>query len=246
MWLSFLDESGNTGRKLDDPDQPIHWMAAVLVPEDKVLSLTLALDGVVAGIGGIPVETELHGAELFGGDGPWKGVNPAARVTAYEAALGLLAPNECVVAHSSIAKQRLAGSNSIATSPHVMAFQFLVEKLDRLAQQQADPLRQRLLLIADETDEHDSFQVDLINDMQRQAAGIGGGGMLTRVLDTVHFVDSKKSRGVQLADLVAYALNRNNRSRKKALPSRGDLAIQRMVEEHVHPVVRTYRSTWPS
>ena len=70
--------------------------------------------------------------------------------------------------------------------------------------------------------------------------------MLTQVLDTVHFVDSKKSRGVQLADLVAYALNRNNRSRKKAPPSRGDLAIQRMVEEHVHPVVRTYRSTWPS
>lgn len=48
MWLAFLDESGNTGRKLDDPDQPIHWMAAVLIPEDKVLSLTLALDGVVA------------------------------------------------------------------------------------------------------------------------------------------------------------------------------------------------------
>ena len=36
MWLSYLDESGNTGSNLDDPDQPVHLIAAVMVPEDQV------------------------------------------------------------------------------------------------------------------------------------------------------------------------------------------------------------------
>lgn len=36
MLICYLDESGNTGRRLDDPDQPIHLIAAVLVREDWV------------------------------------------------------------------------------------------------------------------------------------------------------------------------------------------------------------------
>ena len=42
MWLSYLDESGNTGGNLEDPDQPIHLIAAVMVPEDQVQGLSSA------------------------------------------------------------------------------------------------------------------------------------------------------------------------------------------------------------
>ncbi|MDO5533566.1 MAG: DUF3800 domain-containing protein [Propionibacteriaceae bacterium] len=246
MWLAFIDESGNTGRKLDDPDQPVHWMAAVLVPEDKAMALSLGLDGIVSGIPGVSPAAEIHGAALFRGIDEWADVPPGERVAVYEAALALLSSHDCVVAHASIAKKYLAGSSSPATSPHVMAFQFLIEKLDQYVAKQNDVLRQRLLLIADETDEHEAFQLDLVSGMQRGTAGVGRGGSITRILDTVHFVDSRRSRGIQLADLVVYALNRSRRIRAKTNPSLGDKALLSMSERYIFPYVRTYRSTWPS
>lgn len=246
MWLAYVDESGNTGARLDDPDQPIHWMVAVVVPEEHVRGLAIALDGVVATIGAREGSAELHGSQLFGGDGEWKGVKPQVRINVYREALALLATHDCFVAHSTIDKRRLAGAHHGATSPHVMAFQFLAEKLDAYVNRQTDPLRQRLMLIADETHEHSAFQIDLVSQMQRGRAGIGSGRTLLNIVDTVHFVDSRTNRGVQLADLVAYAFNRSRRVRAKEKPSAGDTAIQAMLSEHVQPRVRTYRATWPA
>lgn len=245
MWLAYIDESGNTGVRLDDPDQPVHWMVAVVVPEDQVRSLAVALDGVVATVGGVAGHAELHGAALFGGDGDWAGVKPQGRVNVYREALALLATHDCFVAHSTIDKRRLGGQGSGMTSPHVMAFQFLAEKLDSYVGRQADVLRRRVMLIADETHENSVFQIDLVSQMQRGRAGIGSGRTLLNVVDTVHFVDSQTNRGVQLADLVAYALNRTSRVRDKPRPSPGDLAIRDMVTDHVRPRVRTFRATWP-
>lgn len=246
MWLGYMDESGNTGSNLRDPDQPIHWMVTVGVPEDQVRALSLALDGVVTTVGGAPSEAELHGSDLFGGDGDWKGVSPDVRVNVYEQSLALLAAHDCFVAHATIDKQRLSGSSSLATSPHVMAFQFLTEKLDTFVQSCDDPLRKRIMLIADETDEHGTFQADLISQMQRQQAGVGRGRILHNIVDTVHFVDSKKNRGVQLADLTAYAMNRSRRIRHKSSPTRADDAILDMTDRLILPKVRTYRDTWPT
>lgn len=246
MWLAYIDESGNTGRKLDDPDQPMHWMVSVLVPEDRAIALSLAMDGVVTSVPGRPRDTELHGNELFSGDGAWSKVAPAERVRVYEQALSLLAQHDCVVAHSSIDKTKLTGSNSVATSPHVMAFQFLIEKLNAFVRRNQDPLRNRVLLVADETDEHGAFQIELVREMQRSFGGVGLGGALTNVVDTVHFVDSRTNRGVQLADLVAYALSRSRRKRQTENRTMGDDALISMYDTHVSPLVRTYRSTWPS
>ncbi|WP_419837874.1 DUF3800 domain-containing protein [Candidatus Poriferisodalis sp.] len=36
MLFCYLDESGNTGSRLDDPVQPYHYLAAVIVREDRV------------------------------------------------------------------------------------------------------------------------------------------------------------------------------------------------------------------
>jgi len=44
MLISYLDESGNTGRRLDDPEQPIHLIAAVMIVEDRVREMTDLLD----------------------------------------------------------------------------------------------------------------------------------------------------------------------------------------------------------
>src|SRR5262249_15116853 len=43
MWLCYIDECGNTGKRVD-PDQPRHILATVLVPEDSVRPLSSTLE----------------------------------------------------------------------------------------------------------------------------------------------------------------------------------------------------------
>lgn len=247
MWLAYLDESGNTGRRLDDPDQPIHWLVSVLVPEEHALPLAADLQAIVSRVHPELPTVELHGSQLFGGDGDWRGVAPVERVQVYEEALGLLKQRECVVAHSSINKQGLFSSTSKATTPHLLALQFLVERLDRYLSTQQDPLRERALLVADETQEHEAFAISLVADLQASGVGVvAGRRVVERIIDTVHFVRSKDNRGVQLADLVAYAMNRDHRKAGQSPKSLGDLALATMVSDLIWPQVRTYRETWPA
>jgi len=39
MYLIYFDESGNTGNKLNDPQQPLFVLCALAVPEDKWLQV---------------------------------------------------------------------------------------------------------------------------------------------------------------------------------------------------------------
>lgn len=243
MYLAYLDESGNTGRKLDDPYQPVHWLVAVLVPEDRAIPLMLALDEVVRGHIPDDPKRELHGAELFGGDGIWRGVPPAVRLAVYQDALASLAANDCSIAHASIDKIRLQGW-AIHASPHLIALHFLMEKIDIFARSQNDPMRQRVLMVADETNEHEAFAIDLLADLQRSGQGVFSGRKITNIVDTVHFVRSNTNRGVQVADLIAYAMCRLGNGRWQSTKP-GDQALAQVVRDHVHDLVRTYRQRWP-
>jgi hypothetical protein len=244
VWLCYLDESGNTGRRLDDPDQPVHLIAAVMVPEERVADMARSMDVLAAQW--LPPElrrAEFHGAALYSGNGPWKGVAPGDRIQVYRSVLQLISELEAVVAHASVDKPRLAAKYRYPDSPHLLALQFLVEKIDTYLATQSDPLRSRGLLIADQTHEHEAFAIDLVAQMQRHGATIGTGRRLTGVIDSVHFVRSETNPGVQLADLVAFALCRLSKAKQPLRP--GDQALQAALEEFVLPHVRTYRQRWP-
>jgi hypothetical protein len=243
MYLAYVDEAGNTGRKLDDPDQPIHWLVSVLVPEDQVMALTHALDGVVARHVPDDPQRELHGAELFGGSGSWRGVAPTTRLAVYQAALATLAEHHCAIAHASVDKPMLQ-SWRVDASPHLIGLHFLMEKIDYYVRRQPEDLRQRALLVADETNEHESYAIDLLADLQRRGVGVFRGHKINNVIGTVHFVRSEVDRGVQAADLVAYGLCRLGNGRWNS-PKPGDQALATMFGDHVTPLVRTFRERWP-
>ena len=207
MWLTYVDESGNTGAKLDDPDQPYHVIAAVAVREDVVSALAAHVDQFAAGHFGTDERnkaTELHAAQLRGGNGPWKGVPYAERMAIYGAALAPLAWDGVFVAHSAINKPKLRWGQG-SRLPHLWALQFLIEKLDAEFRRRGE----RTLLVADETTEHEQFALDLLVNLQTGQPRPGlNFAAVTQVIDTVHFVRSETNRGVQLADLVAYLLSR--------------------------------------
>jgi len=246
MYLGYLDESGNTGRRLDDADQPILWMVAVLVPEDEVHGLTLAADKIMAKcLPSLPTH-EIHAQELFAGAGPWRDTKPKLRIKVMRKTLALLAKHDCAVVHASIDKPRLAARNYEDVSPpQMLALQFLTEKIDRYVVRLRDPLRSRVLLIADESKENERIAKEMIHRQQRIPYGEVPGRTLKSVIDTIHFVRSEESRCIQVADTVGFVLNRHDRFKREK--SKGDSAkLFQEFNDTVDLATVTWRQRWPS
>lgn len=188
---------------------------------------------------------ELRGTDLFSGRGPWKGVFPSERIDTYRRALALLGQHGAFVAHASIDKWALLQSaSSKPKMPHLLALRFLAEEIESYLHLQLDPLKQRTLLIADETHEHEAYAHGLVTQMQAGNPSSDGGPTLTRIVDRVHFVQSETSPGVQLADLAAFVLTRRKRLAASS-PRPSDMAITRLAEIVDRRVVAS-RDTWPS
>ncbi|MCD2499078.1 DUF3800 domain-containing protein [Microbacterium sp. W2R] len=220
--------------------QPHLTLVAVVVDEAAVQPLaerlrTLAIEH----LGWIPAGFEFHANEIWNARGPWTGKEPPALLAAFEGLVGVLDELSISVVHASIDKARLHARHNGAydDNAYLLALQFLLEKLDRWRTAQA--LR---IIIADEAKEYQLRAVDMVRDMQSWASGAVPGRQLVSVIDSMHFVNSKDSPGVQLADAVAFILHR------RTLPTQGhpdaDAAVARMaamIGEHTP----TWRAPWP-
>ena len=246
MLICYLDESGNTGKRLDDPDQPFHYLAAVMVREDRIREMG---DRLQALTDAAPIEeslAEYHGNELFHGSGPWRDVPPRRRVGEYAKALAVMRDVGADVAHASINKPLLGRGQN----PHLYALQFLAEKIERWLERQTDELGQRALLVADHSYEHDQYAFDLIQGMQVAGGPVGGhtglNVSLDHIVDGIYFAHSQRSWGIQLADLVAFVLNRSERIKQSPGDPRSDRAVRMLEADYIEPQLRTWRELWPS
>ena len=246
MLICYLDESGNTGRRRDDPDQPIHYLAAVIVREDRIREMGDRLHALADAAPTDEALVEYHGDELFHGSGPWQGVPPRLRVSEYAKALSVLSAVGAGVAHASINKPLLVGDHN----PHLLALQFLTEKIELWLRSQTDEMCQRALLVADHSHEHDQYAFDLIQRMQVTGGPVGGhrglNVSLDHIVDGVYFAHSERSWGIQLADMVAFVLNRSERIKRSPGDPRSDRAIRVLTREHIWPQLETWRELWPS
>ncbi len=246
MLICYLDESGNTGKRLNDPDQPIHYLAAVIVREDRIREMGDRLHALADAAPASEPLAEYHGDQLFHGTGPWQGVPPRRRVDEYAKALSVMSEVGAGVAHASINKPLLISDQN----PHLLALQFLTEKIELWLRSQTDELGQRALLVADHSHEHDQYAFDLIQRMQVAGGPVGerkGLNLsLDHIVDGVYFAHSERSWGIQLADMVAFVMNRSERIRRSAGDPRSDRAIQMLRREHITPQLQTWRELWPS
>ena len=249
MLICYLDEAGNTGRRLDDPDQPIHFIAAVMVREDRLRMMSQRLDDLAARAPTYWSLREYHGYDLFHGEGDWEGSYPDRRIRAYSQALSVLAEVDAGVAYAAINKPELAAKNHHNPNPHVYALQFLAEKIERWVRGLSNPLSQRVLLVADHNHEQEQFSVDLIRGMQAfdgpVGKGLGIGVTLDHFVDSVYFDRSERNRGIQLADLVAYITHRYYKVQYQPGNKRSDQAVQDLYRRHVMPRLKTWREPWP-
>ncbi len=231
----YIDETGSTGR--GSKDQPVLWLVAAIVDEAQIQDLRAGLDDVAwKHLQYRPRDLEFHGVELWNARGYWATKSPAECLAAYEDAIAVLDRCDVDIAHSSIHKERLhvrydGGADENA---YLLALQFLLEKVDRLPGLK--------VLVADEAKEAALRAVRMVGDMQEWAwGGLTPGRQLESVIDSLHFVQSHDNAGVQMADLVAFILQRYVRGASHPDALAGLQRMRAKVGDHQ----RTWRSVWP-
>lgn len=265
MYLFYIDESGNTGSNLTDPDHPVHWLVAVGVEETQIPHLEDSLSDLAEEVCGYLTARdprfEFHGSKIFHGGSHFSDLSPQERVDLYRSVIRLLEEFELPVWVRGIHKQRhhdrAENYGYDPDHPHQLGFMYLVESIDRwLLSQQPDEDESDLygLLVADE---QKGIERDIIHRFPRWREHGTDHGYKPReieyLVDTVHTVPSHDSWMIQLADCVAYIRNREYRGRREddgSFVPREDLdasgeAVREIYGDICAPQVHEHR-LWPT
>lgn len=228
----YLDETGTNS------SQTFLTIAGVIVDEEMVQPLARGLRQVaMTHLGYFPADFEFHGRELWHGMKHWSGKQPGQLIGAYEAALSLLEQYEVSVAHATINKTGLHNRYGGAADGNAyrLALQFLLEKVDTF-------YSGNKILVADESKEQELRAMRMVADMQDWGGGEVPGRQLRTIIDSLHYVSSHANPGVQVADLVAFVLQRKRRTEQHPDAQAGLNRFASMISERTS----TWREPWPS
>lgn len=111
MHLIYIDESGNTGRNLTDPQQPVFVLGALVVPEGLWQSIENALEKAIKDHGSATLigDEEIHGVDLRQGTGIFKGVSVSDRLNLRDAWLQVAIDHNLHLIYRAIVKRGETG-----------------------------------------------------------------------------------------------------------------------------------------
>jgi hypothetical protein len=203
MYLLYADESGSVG----DPKQQFFVLAGFCVSERQGYWVAKELDKIAARFNPAdPGSVELHGNPMQSGKGIFRRFPKEDRVTAIEDALKIFLashPSNRLFA-SVIRKTKVS-----PVDPVEFAFEQLASRFDHyLTRLHKSGDSQRGIILFDKSTYETTLQ-SLATDFRT----IGHSwGILRNFSEVPLFLDSKASRLIQLADLIAYAIFRNYES----------------------------------
>ena len=198
MHILYLDDSGSVRNATDRHiilagvsvfEQSGHWLSQQL---DR-LAERLWPDN--------PASLEFHGTEIYSGKKQWRGIKRDDREAAYREALSFLVQSRNTRLFCAAVHRGGAGD----TDPMELAFEHLVSRFDRmLGRFHKGGNTQRGLIVLDETSYETSLQA-LATQFRQQGHKWG---QLYNLAEVPLFVNSKATRLIQYADLVAHACRR--------------------------------------
>jgi hypothetical protein len=146
---------------------------------------------------------ELHAAEIFNGSKAWEHGSIQQRIDLLEATLTVIG-NAGIEVIARGANMKRFAERYPGVEPYRWEFSNLLERLNERLRRVGD----YGLVISDQQTEHrEAIQHDVARSKQYGTGGYRS-QKLERILDTAHFVDSKLSRMIQLADMAAFVLRR--------------------------------------
>jgi hypothetical protein len=201
MHLLYADESGTTA----DPTQIFFVLAGVCIFETQGFWISNELDKIAARFNPAdPSSVELHGSPMLNGRKFWRQFKLPERIQAMKDALGvLIASHPSNRVFACVVRKSLISGKEDAVE---FCFEQLSSRFDyylrRLHRQKNI---QRGIIIFDKTSVDETIQ-NLATDFKT----IGHSWDIIRNLAEVPlFIDSRASRLIQLADLIAYSVYRN-------------------------------------
>lgn len=199
MYLLYLDESGGVENQNDR-----HFViAGVAVFERTLHYLIQGIDEIMdeASLS----EAELHGSPILGARTmPWKNMERSERISLMKDILEIISKNKrgCVAFGVVVEKAHLAEDEH----PMEFAFEQITSRFDQFITRQnrdvSNNNKQRGLIIMDKSSDENKLQ-SLVKKFRSRGMRWGN---LKNISEVPMFVDSKASRLIQLADLVAFSL----------------------------------------
>jgi hypothetical protein len=247
MWIAYMDETGNTGRNLNDPAQPIHLILSLMIEESKV---ALVHDHVRdAARRHCPLtcsddQFELHGQDLFSGRGHFSGIPPSKRIEIFDDVLRGIELAEAEVVVRGVHKGGLQKRYADPYHPHDIALMFTIESIERFAKERGC----HVLLVADEAKEiEDAALRDLANYQELGTSWGWNTEQIDHIIDTIHFVPSHRNAAIQLVDCATFMAARTRKVREGLVPA-GDSAdaVEKLWEERVAPHLRHNEVWYPT
>lgn len=204
MHTTFIDEAFSKGH---------FFMCALVIDGKQLQKLEKEFQRIMSHLENtfpdqISSSLELHAGEIFNGKGPWRKAFEGNRQR-YEVlnhfSEVLAGLNLRILVHG-IDVERQVSKYSLPTDPRYLSLRFLIEKLDRELNLSSDVS----MLICDSGASNQEIQHirDLLVDMQINGTGGLYPRLITQIVDTVHFSDSKRSRGIQAVDLISFLRHR--------------------------------------
>lgn len=230
MHLIYLDESGNSGTNLLDPQQPIFVLGALPIPEEKWRDVVAEAGELKKSLSEkIGRSFEIHAHEISSGRGDFRAVGLKDRLEFINEALDLVIKFEIPFLYQTVKKKAYSkwlnkhyGAGTII-NPHLAAFPFLAKSLNLYLEEQG-PSHLGTLICDDNREVHPDIETSL-SVLQQEI----GEMRLDRLIEKGFFIDSRKSLPLQLADLCVYYA-RKAHERKLGLQPRpiDDEAIARI------------------
>lgn len=203
MHLFYIDESGSVA----DPSQQYFVLAGVSIFERKTHWVEQPLNSIAARFNSQdPWSIELHGSPMRSGREGWKAHKLSDRLTAMDDVLTQGIANHhrngVTLFGAAIKKSSIAGQD-----PVQLAFDQLSSRFDlflkRLHNKHGDSQRGIMLFDKSSTEQR-------IQRLAREFKYVGGQwGQTKNYAEVPVFLDSKATRLIQLADMVAFAMFRH-------------------------------------
>lgn len=197
MHLLYLDESGSVNNAFEK-----HFvLAGVAVFERKLHYLIKDIDQIMNAHR--LADEELHGSPILGArQKPWKDISRPDRISLLSSVLEIVAKNKGCVAFGVVVEKEMLIETE---NPMEFAFEQITSRFDKfLSRRNREDAknRQRGLIVMDKSSDEKKLQ-GLISKFR---TGGTRWGNLRNISEVPMFVDSKASRLIQLADLIAFSL----------------------------------------
>ncbi len=211
MYLCYVDESGNTGGNLQDINQPKLLLGAVLVPMHRIKEIeddlrVLAYRHFAAESRN--TDFEFHGDAIYNARGRYfKKLTMEKRIEILSDLVELAVKYvDLKLGYVSIQKAKYFAR------PHIQqtAFSMVVERLEEHLARQENAY---CVLVADEQNEIEQKLIDDLDHYKQHGTRFGYKSVqVERIIDSVHFVQSKNNLLMQLCDVICYIIRKGKES----------------------------------